>query len=192
MKSLNSAFVDYNEEVNRAPAFFSITYKSLILTLVITTAKLFDSNNPNTKNILKLLNRCASNITIFPKELQTSYINCDNESDNYIEKQKINVSVEIENFKKEYERLDISALKKYRNKIYAHNDKEYFIDKSDLKKMPLKYDDIEELLEFANEVCNRILVILDRRSYMTQSSNIEDVFCLLSKSKINNDNENGK
>lgn len=62
-----------------------------------------------------------------------------------------------------------------RNKIYAHNDEIRMIDEdSVLKKYPLFYSDIQELIDFALEVTGFVFAVLTGEEKATQYSNIDD------------------
>lgn len=67
------------------------------------------------------------------------------------------------------------AITVQRNKIYAHNDGDRMLDEdSVLKKYPLFYSDLQELIDFALEVTGFVLGVLTGEGKASQYSNIDD------------------
>ncbi len=188
IKNIDFAIKDYNEQVNIAPAFFSIAYNALTRALVNDTAKIFEQSKKS-KNIKLLLKDCLNNIDIFPKT-KTIFVSMYEEESNkeYLEEhsQTVNAKSIIEDFILEYDNLPRNRLYNHRNKIYAHNDEIFFANPQKcFATAPLEMRYIEKLLDFADRVCNELLMLLIDASASTQSNNINDIKNLLEKLKTN-------
>ena len=174
---LNECQQEWLLEMNKSPAFFQIIMRGLQHSYIMETFKLYDSNK-DSLSIEKLLDICQSNSKYF----RTEHIDIhqsvdDNWPDEYITT-KINTLDDIANAKVELLNFatKINNLTIRRNKFYAHSDKRYVSNLKSLENnAPFTYGDLDDLLMFANKICNTLLFNLNGRRYLTQSSNIEDV-----------------
>lgn len=166
----------YLKQMNLAPAFFQLSYSSLLHTVIIELFKLFD---PSSKTgLFNLLELCRQNTNLFPTQRKIGCIDCD--TDKYIIHNvlSIDMSKELAECRKSLKEIskELENLRNWRNKFYAHLDEKYRNNEDNLTKyFPLNYKNIEKVLETAAMVCNKISVLLDGNASSCQSSNVFDV-----------------
>lgn len=185
---------DRLDELNMAPAFFTIVMEALQQSFMIEIFKLFDSNSKT--GLVKLLNICMNSNKQFPVERNNIFheINLDTGEtiDTLYDNIKINAKKDIKELElklKEKEEI-INNLRGQRDKYYAHLDKEYFVKKDNIsKKFPFLFYDMEELIDFAEEICNTLLIDLCGQSIYYNSTNYNDIKNILDTLyKSNNSN----
>lgn len=172
----------YLAEMNFAPAFFQLTYSSLLHTVFIETAKLFDDKSQT--SLFKLINICRENVSLFKTTRDIGYVDCD--TDKYVLEKTISIDFNkeladcrqlLKNFSRERENL-----RNQRNKYYAHLDEAYKGNNGKLEKdFPLSFKDMKKFLQIASEVCNKISVMFDESIYAVQTNNVFDVDNLFKK-----------
>lgn len=171
------------DKLNQAPGFFTITILALRSNIIMGVARLFDSD-PKAKTIKKLIARSKSNEKFFAHELKTGFI--------YEDKEKGEVNIIKFDIDKILNELDnelgcilaspsIENIKVSRDKIIAHNDKKYFLNKESVPKIPV--EDIKRLTEFAAKSCNELLKHLNGEVVATKSSNVNDLNRLIGTAK---------
>lgn len=172
----------YLAEMNFAPAFFQLTYSSLLHTVFIETAKLFDDKSQT--SLFKLINICRENISLFKTTRDIGYVDCD--TDKYVLEKTISIDFNkeladcrqlLKNVSRERENL-----RNQRNKYYAHLDEAHKDNNGKLEKdFPLSFKDMKNFLQIASEVCNKISVMFDESIYAVQTNNVFDVDNLFKK-----------
>lgn len=172
----------YLAEMNFAPAFFQLTYSSLLHTVFIETAKLFDDKSQT--SLFKLINICRENVSLFKTTRDIGYVDCD--TDKYVLEKTISIDFNkeladcrqlLKKFSRERENL-----RNQRNKYYAHLDEAYKDNNGKLEKdFPLSFKDMKKFLQIASEVCNKISVMFDESIYAVQTNNVFDVDNLFKK-----------
>ena len=172
----------YLAEMNFAPAFFQLTYSSLLHTVFIETAKLFDDKSQT--SLFKLINICRENVSLFKTTRDIGYVDCD--TDKYVLEKTISIDFNkeladcrqlLKNVSRERENL-----RNQRNKYYAHLDEAYKDNNGKLEKdFPLSFKDMKKFLQIASEVCNKISVMFDESIYAVQTNNVFDVDNLFKK-----------
>ena len=172
----------YLAEMNFAPAFFQLTYSSLLHTVFIETAKLFDDKSQT--SLFKLINICRENVSLFKTTRDFGYVDCD--TDKYVLEKTISIDFNkeladcrqlLKNVSRERENL-----RNQRNKYYAHLDEAYKDNNGKLEKdFPLSFKDMKKFLQIASEVCNKISVMFDESIYAVQTNNVFDVDNLFKK-----------
>ncbi len=172
----------YIAEMNFAPAFFQLTYSSLLHTVFIETAKLFDDKSQT--SLFKLINICRENVSLFKTTRDIGYVDCD--TDKYVLEKTISIDFNkeladcrqlLKNVSRERENL-----RNQRNKYYAHLDEAYKDNNGKLEKdFPLSFKDMKKFLQIASEVCNKISVMFDESIYAVQTNNVFDVDNLFKK-----------
>ena len=151
----------YLAEMNFAPAFFQLTYSSLLHTVL-----------------------CRENVSLFKTTRDIGYVDCD--TDKYVLEKTISIDFNkeladcrqlLKNVSRERENL-----RNQRNKYYAHLDEAYKDNNGKLEKdFPLSFKDMKKFLQIASEVCNKISVMFDESIYAVQTNNVFDVDNLFKK-----------
>lgn len=162
-------------EMNIAPAFFQLILSSLLHTVFIETANLFDMNS--SKSLFRLINICRDNSSIFNTKKNSNDINCTDEynvekiSTINVEKILNDCSFLLKNVSRELENLINQG-----NKFYAYLDELYKDNNEKLEKdFCITYGDIEKLFQISSKVCNKISIAFDESIHSVQSSNIFDI-----------------
>lgn len=119
-----------------APYFFSITYDALSDSFSISLAKLFDKDG-SAKSMWNLIKKCKNESHLFP------------------DAQK--VKQELEMLEKELKQNCLvdnapPLLQDRRDKLYAHNDKKYFLKPEKIFEKPLHTYQVQELLKWIGRV----------------------------------------
>lgn len=116
---------------NRAHFFFEVIFDALSDSLSISLARLFDKSEKS-KSIPALIEKCKMNINLFqhPQDIQAAL-------DSF--------SQELLN--DELLRNAVPTLQERRDKLYAHNDKKYFVEPEKVFQKPLHMYQIWILLE---------------------------------------------
>ncbi len=83
-KHLIGSKAKYLEEMNFAPAFFQLTFSSLLHAVFIETAKLFDDKSST--SLFKLIEISRQNTSLFKTTRDVGYIDCDTDK-HVLEKQ---------------------------------------------------------------------------------------------------------
>lgn len=181
-KHLIESKTKYFVEMNFAPAFFQLTYSSLLHTVFIETAKLFD--NISSTSLFKLIEISRQNTSLFKTSRDVGYIDCD--TDKYVLEKTISIDIfsELNDCRQLLKSVskERENLRNQRNKFYAHLDEAYKDNNGKLQKdFPLSFKDMKKLLQVASELCNKISLIFDESIHAVQSSNVFDVDNLLKK-----------
>lgn len=100
------------EKYNMAPTFFKITKCTYVDTFMICLARLYDSDK-DAMSIPNFLNKCKKNSSLFQNKLLF-----ENKIDSFINELTEN---------EEYSSA-IQMIKMRRDKMFAHNDKKYFVN----------------------------------------------------------------
>ena len=175
--TIGRARVDYNEEINYAPGFFSITIMALTNSMFMETGKLIDSH----KDVLafnNLISLCKANLDVFLEH---------DDNNPYSEKEsKVNIEEDISQIERVLSELEqvINSLRIQRNKIYAHYDKNYFLDYSILlEEHPVSIIDFKKILDSMAYFCNAVLHNLNVTEIYPRHINNDDLIKLLNNVK---------
>ncbi|HDX9630597.1 TPA: hypothetical protein ROY30_004322 [Bacillus cereus] len=166
---------EHLDELNIAPAFFTLTLQSLFNDVIITLAKLYEHGR-TTANLNKLINIADVNRALFDYK--------ENAADSLMITKK-----EIENHKKiiEEKKECLNNLFIWRDKVYAHNDMKYFFDKGQLPKdAALTMKHIDELIEKAWGIVNFYSLALEGKAWHPDSPDtldVEKIFSILKNFK---------
>ena len=171
---------DCLDKLNQAPAFFTITILALRSNIIMGVARLFDAD-PEAKTIKKLIARSKSNKKYFSSELKTGFIYEDDQEKGEVNIIKVDIDKMLNELDNELGCIlaspSIENIKVSRDKIIAHNDKKYFLNKESVPKIPV--EDIKRLTEFAEKSCNSLLKHLNGEVVATKSSNVNDLYKLI-------------
>lgn len=150
------------DELNLAPAFFTLTLHSLFNDVIITTAKLYE-HGKDTINLNKLINIAENHRDVF----------------NYQEGNELLLNNKVIKEHKELiesKQPEIDNLFVWRDKVYAHNDRKYFFEKKQLlQDAELTIEHIEELLQSAWQIVNFYSLALEGKAWYPDSPDTLDV-----------------
>ena len=121
---------------NRAPLFFSISFDALSDSFSISLAKLFDKDK-SAKSIWNLIQRCKNESHFFPDAKKVK------QGLGELEKE-LEQNCLVDNA--------LCVLQNRRDKLYAHNDKKFFIKPEKVLEKPLHTYQIWELLRWIKRV----------------------------------------
>ncbi|MDN4090949.1 hypothetical protein [Paenibacillus polymyxa] len=155
---LQNKCVDNIDLVKITETYFTLTLNALNNDFLIQIAKLFDSHRGSYGTMFKLLNLIEANHHLFAIENLNTQVNA---------QRKV--------FKEDYQK-PIENVKIWRNKLYAHSDKPYFLDKDrpDLvEEARFSYDDLLNLLQWATETINYYNQLLDGSKYVLHNPDVK-------------------
>ena len=181
-KSLMNAINVDNEKINLSSGFFTIVKYALCKCMLTELSKIYIGSGKE-KTLNRLINLVLSNLNLLSKKKKISYLE-EPEMIEYVEYKKINIKKEIEKLKGELDEKQevIERLKGIRDKVLAHNDPQYFNGEYNFyEDYPFGMKETEELLFFAEYLCNIFLDNLDNRVICFKSLNADDLFKLLDK-----------
>lgn len=168
MLYLNAAFeiyfsMKFNKEWEEAykisPAYFSIIRKSLLDAIIVGIVRLFEKRK-----------RSDCNFNKFIEDLKIDF----KENHNILE--NLNSFKHYINSKQEL----IGNMLVWRDKIIAHLDKDWFLDKSNLAVgAPLYIDEIKDLISKSFDFLNSLSYEVDHSSQYTKYINQDDYMSLL-------------
>ncbi|MCM3002918.1 hypothetical protein [Priestia koreensis] len=156
---VHNKFVDHPEVAEMAPSFFTLTMDSLFNDAIIRMAKLFDKKAYGT--LFKLLNSIEMNTDLFSTEKKQILLK---------------ISAHRKLLTEEYSTI-LDSLKTWRDKNYAHWDKEYFFEDERPKlgnDSPMSYGDLFNLLRASTNIINYYLRELRKECYTLDNSQIEE------------------
>lgn len=178
LKTIDKAKENYGEKLNKAPTFFGVTQQAITKNIVVDTYKLFDFSledgnirpNKETRNIGQFLSMMEMKTKLLSQPIYMGEKIGE-------EPQKL-VKTSISEF---FEFADLlKKIKFQRDKIYAHNDKKFFLykDQRELDEHNITYHEIEMLMVFATKTLNNFLHYLNEIPQATLSVNTDDLLDL--------------
>ncbi len=160
----------YNDVLNFAPTYFKLTTRALVHDLMVEMCKLFE-NDKQVMSIIKLYNICEQNQSIFPV---TRSFERDGKKEEYafsIHEVLLITKENLEHFNKA-----ILNLKNQRDLIWAHSDKNHIISPNIVEKgTPVSWGEIEDLLQFASDFLNQLLLGLTNNIALPYFANDTDI-----------------
>lgn len=172
LHEINSFFIIYNylysqttnEEdikvMNKAPAFFGITMKSLQQSGFMGLSRIFESGRRSDKNIFKFLGFLEANHKyIFKENTVVNHLTIQED------KKKLDEVKDI-----------IDNLITWRDKIIAHNDKIYFKKEGLLSEQyPIEHNNIKMLIDLGAEILNKYQSAYNDKHTVMEVLNVYDV-----------------
>ena len=179
-KHLIDRLKDRRDAMEYAPSFFNTVLEALFADVVMSLAKLFETERRGSYgNLHTYLKFVTDNKEIFSLDERFRRDPNIGALEDYI---KEGFKIEIEDLLKEHENLikeqgvRIDILLHWRDKYYAHNDKRYFINPSLIaEEMPLLYDDIDKLIDTTTKILNAYSVRFDGKFKLNYFSNYDDI-----------------
>ncbi|KQB76840.1 hypothetical protein AB2T90_14490 [Clostridium butyricum] len=146
------------KELNLAPAFFQLVINSLSSNVILTLAKIYEQPKRSGGSIYKLLNK-----------IEQSWKEINNE--------QINASI-INEHREVLKQMNeiIDNLFDWRDKCYAHYDKDYFLDGKNISEdFKITFGNIEQLIDKAKEILNYYYSALTGKYMCCEATNFDDV-----------------
>ena len=181
-KGVLSSAKEHDKKFSKISSFLYPILNALKFSFVVQTAKLVDKRED--KNIWNLIECCKQQKKEFLTEFVDKYINevtCEEET--FVLK-KVDIMSDLKIFEDKLNKYSqaITNLKAQRDKIYAHNDKEYFYDNSNISEMySVTYQDIDDILNLLFEQLNIVSLDYNRRVYSSYPSSMKDYEYIISK-----------
>jgi len=168
---------DRLEIMNISPAFFQTIIDSLFSVIVLWVDKLFCEKSK--RGLFNFLTFCQYNRNIFKISELKRRRNYPN--DHWMLNTEPITYQTVEDDKQKIRDLDsLPSFKLRRDKFHAHFDKEYFFNRSKLgEDAPLKWPDIDQILETMKDIINRYSASYDGNVHRLEPLNIHDLDYLL-------------
>lgn len=184
-KTLCNNSKEHRDAMNQTPLFFTVIYRSLVHEIMIDMCKLFEDNK-QVLSIKKFHSICEQNQKVFFKVRQNENGDCT--------EIPYNIKNILELAKNDFLKHSkaIKNLKEQRDTIWAHSDKRFVLNPNKVENdSPVEWGVIEQLLQFASDFVNSIIMGLtnsiespffnSQRDCKTCSENVEKLLSLLEK-----------
>ncbi len=145
---------DYLRELNQAPAFFSLTINAHLACTLMRLNKFFDKKEPHL-HIHSFLDFIEQNLDIFSNENFEKRLR-EKGYNERATKHHTGVTPQIvRHHQQELNNLPISSLRRWRNTILAHIEKDTVLHSVDItKKFPINQKQIENIIDTLHEILN--------------------------------------
>lgn len=155
---------DRLEILNKAPAFFNLTQESLLTSIIIGLAKIYEKRNKKGRTIYNFLNFIDANQNgIFTKKQLRDY---------EITTELIKGHI----LKLEEQEPLLDNLFAWRDKGFAHMDNKYFEDRGLLgEDFPLTIKELRYLIELVAEILNTYGVAYNETFQSIKATNVTDI-----------------
>lgn len=162
---VNSSKERYDLMNRIAPAYFNMTTSALFTDFVISLTKLFDSDSKVAGNLKKLISIAEGvNSSVYEGQNDTGI-------------SIINTST-LEGYKKQLEEQKpiIDNLFKWRDKVFAHYDKKYYLDRNRIHSdAQVRYEEIDILFELLHSILNNFSLALSGTALYPEATDALDV-----------------
>lgn len=161
---LQARMQDRSEEMHLASGFFTLTNLSLFSDIIVSLFKLYEEKAQD-GSLYKFLGIVSDSLSLF----------------DYKESPDDSPLVSLSTIKKDKEEIRwqyvaIGNLSTWRSKVFAHNDRKYYLDRNRLlQDASLTNQDIEVLIDLAWKIVNKYCLALDGSSYYPEVPNAKDV-----------------
>jgi hypothetical protein len=162
---VNSSKERYDLMNRIAPAYFNMTTSALSTDFVISLTKLFDSDSKVAGNLKKLISIAEGvNSSVYEGQNNTgiSIIN----------------TLTLEGYKKQLEEQKpiIDNLFKWRDKVFAHYDKKYYLDRNRIHSdAQVRYEEIDILFELLQSILNNFSLALSGTALYPEATDAQDI-----------------
>lgn len=174
-----------NQEIVKfSPAFWGVTKAALSYACLMDVAKLYD----NTKNVISIEVFFSKESFLFLSNLESEHTITkynlykmlglpldENDYSRYNDLSVQEILGVLSRIKKDlHDKIEL--LRTYRNKAYAHNDKDRVVSPDDFKDIPaLERESMKSLVDFAMNTCRVIRFLITGSYGTTQYANIDDI-----------------
>ena len=178
-RRLHERRADRLDEMNLAPAFFSVATDALFSAIVLWVDKLFDEHSERGFfNFLTFIEYDRELLSIAELQRRKGYPNGHWMLDR--------TAITLESINEDRTRLrNLSCLEPFklrRDKFHAHFDKDYFFERERLsKEAPVTWSEVEDVIRTMSEIINHYSSAYDGRLFSLQPMNINDLDYLLNR-----------
>ncbi|TQR40172.1 hypothetical protein [Paenibacillus popilliae] len=162
---INSSKERYDLMNRIAPAYFNMTTSALFTDFVISLTKLFDSDSKVVGNLKKLIDIAEGVNSSVYEEQNNAGISIINKST-------------LEGYKKQLEEQKpiLDNLFKWRDKVFAHYDKKYYLDRKRIHSdAQVRYEEIDILFELLHSILNNFSLALSGRALYPEAIDALDI-----------------
>ncbi len=155
---------DYLKELNQAPAFWGLTINAHLFSALTRLNRFFDKKEKvKHLHMNGFLDFIRDNLQIFSKQAFERRLREQGRYDNLAEKFNGRIIDEkVEQDRQKIRNLPISNLKRWRNTVPAHIDRDYVIQKVDVaKKHPVKIKHVDQIINTLHEMLNEYCLAYD-------------------------------
>jgi len=178
---LTSKKEEYLDEMNEAPGFFQIVFKSLFNSTIISLARIYEKEKRSDRNIYFFISFIEKHTNIFPHDEKTlKEFNCPFKVDSNLISSHRNMLIEHDE--------TIKKLFIWRDKHYAHFDKKYFLNSKRLiEDAGITVEEFRRLISLAHEIFNDYSIAYSGINISLQATNRFDIDSILDILKTHND-----
>jgi hypothetical protein len=174
---MHTKFKKYQKQLNLSPVFFTLTYRALWSSLVLSIVKVYGEGSNYKRSLPKLLNIVENNISQFSKERKAQRSNLSNDDNSVRAGDEISKE-SVEEHKNALLRLPIKQILLLRDNRLAHFDN---IQLSELSSAQITIDQITEMLSTATNIWNYYHVAFNGNYHKFNLPKYSDFENLLSK-----------
>ncbi len=167
---LKAAVNNYITELNQSPAFWFLTYRAHIDTVLLRLCRIYDQHS-SSLNLKNLLDTIWANINIFDVEHFRERL----KNNPFVDSLASNpIKPDIEQLKKDIYYVSVAnnsvkTLLRWRNNSIVHKSPKFIIkDLNITNEYPLSLDEIKRLLEEGRSILNRYSYLFHATIYSTQ------------------------
>lgn len=186
-RGLHERRADRLDEMNLAPAFFSVATDALFSATVLWVDKLLDENSERGFfNFLTFVEYNNKMLSIAELQRRKGYPNGHWMLDR--------LAITLESVNEDRQRLRnlscLEAFKLRRDKFHAHFDKDYFFERDRFsKEAPITWSEVEQVIKTMSEIINHYSSAYDGQLFSLQPMNINDLNYLLDRLHESRDND---
>ncbi|WP_276358066.1 hypothetical protein [Cohnella caldifontis] len=162
---INSSKERYDLMNRISPAYFNMTTSALFTDFVISLTKLYDSDSKAAGNLRKLISVAEGISSSVYEEQNNTGISI------------INTST-LERYKKQLEEQKpiLDNLFKWRDKVFAHYDKKYYLDRKRIHSdAQVRYEEIDNLFELLHSILNDFSLALSGTALYPEATDALDI-----------------
>ncbi|WP_227936021.1 AbiU2 domain-containing protein [Alkalihalobacillus deserti] len=161
---------DRLEILNKAPAFFQLTQESLLTSVIIGLAKIYEKRNKKGRTIFNFLDFIEANYKgIFSNNLELMK----KQSRDY---EITNELISEHKLLLEKQEPILNNLFAWRDKSFAHMDKKYFDDRGLLgEDYPITIEQIRHLIELLTDILNKYGGAYNGNIQIVKATNVTDI-----------------
>jgi hypothetical protein len=168
----------YLDELNQAPHFFNFTITAHLVDVLLTLSRILDRHKKSL-SIWKFLNFAEQNREIFSAQaFHQRMIQKPNYDEYWTKSHKPITLQEIEEDRHKLERLEqtVNNLTAWRNKVIAHNDRQFLrTGKIISKEYPLQRQQLQEVIDTLFQILNRYSAAFESSTFAEKFVGEDDI-----------------
>lgn len=195
-------FTTFSDGINKTPAFWFFTTRAYVHAMMIDLSKLYD-NASNVYGVKHLLELCEKNQSLFEEkklpdgeryftdeEMAEFFAAFDGEETAPCTDNRHFLDILTEKYNQKSQQ--INSLRLQRNKLWAHNDCQNFLDPSAYEEEKLlTWADIDDLINLLVDISNTLLNHLGKEVSGIYPANIDDIQIVMDTMQ-NEENNHGQ